>query len=174
MHLFLLYLCPYELNLSETLSANSKMPDLIFYPQQATWLKLLPMQWQMQAMWKPMSTKVTLQIRLISKNSFSYILTWNSYCGVIEHLVLTQNVDFFLYENFFDFNWDMLWNFNWTQANGCIRIVRVWRSSCSPTLIFSRVTRNSLWKLEILKIITSGPFNQPFLNNQYRILESTP
>ena len=70
MHLFLLYLCPYELNLSETLSANSKMPDLIFYPQQATWLKLLPMQWQMQAMWKPMSTIVTLQIILISLVSF--------------------------------------------------------------------------------------------------------
>ena len=74
------------------------------------------------------------------QNGFLSQLTWNSYCGVIEHLVFTQNVDFFLYENFFDFNWNMLWNFYWTQANGCIWIVRVWRSSCPPTLIFERVT----------------------------------
>ena len=140
MHLLLLYLCLYELNLSETLSANSKMLDLIFYPQQATWLKLLPMQWQMQAMWKPMSTKVTLQI-IFKKlsNIWEKILnslTWNSYCRMIEYLVVTQNVDFFLYENFFDFNWNMIWNFYWTQANRCIWIVRIWRSSCPPTLIF--------------------------------------
>ena len=34
--MILLYLCLYELNLSETLSANSKMLDLFCYPQQAT------------------------------------------------------------------------------------------------------------------------------------------
>ena len=61
MYLFPLSLCLYESNLSETVSVNSKKLVSIFDPRQATWLKLLPMQSQMRVMWRPVSTKATLE-----------------------------------------------------------------------------------------------------------------